>query len=135
MCRGENLKESAAIQSVLQGKTGSIEEDLSEGKNHKQWLSAYAPINPLGWGLVIRQPLQTAYAFSFRMQKTAVVIIAVAILMAILSSLSIARWIVHPIKELTEVTEKVASGNLDQEIKSERNDEIGRLIRSFNEMA
>ncbi|MFH1232036.1 MAG: sensor histidine kinase [Planctomycetota bacterium] len=135
VCRGENLKESAAIKSVLQGKTGSIEEDLSEGKSHKQWLSAYAPINPLGWGLVIRQPLQTAYAFSFRMQKTAVAIIAVAILMAILSSLSIARWIVHPIKELTEVTEKVAAGNLDQEIKSERNDEIGRLIRSFNEMA
>lgn len=133
--QGDNLSSSEAVQSVLQGKNGSIEEDLSEDKEHKQWLSAYAPITQLGWGLVIRQPLKTAYAFSYRMQKVASVIIAFAILMATLSSLLIAKWIVHPIKELTEVTEKVAAGNLDQEIKSERNDEIGRLIRSFNEMA
>ena len=133
--QGDNLSSSEAVQSVLQGKTGSIEEDLSEDKEHKQWLSAYAPIAQLGWGLVIRQPLKTAYAFSFRMQRVASVIIAFAILMAIFSSLLIAKWIVHPIKELTEVTEKMAAGNLDQEIKSERNDEIGRLIRSFNEMA
>ena len=124
----KNLKHSQAVQSVLDGKKGSVEE--TEG----QWLSAYAPINPLGWGLVIRQPLKAAYAFAFRMQKAAVAIIAVAILMAILSSLLIARWIVHPIKELTEVTEKVAAGDLDQKIKSQRNDEIGRLITSFNEM-
>lgn len=131
--QGDNLKRSEAVQSVLQGKTGSIEEGLDKF-NRDQWLSAYAPIAPFGWGLIIRQPIKSAYAFSFRMQRTAMIIIALAICMAVLLSLVIANWISRPIKELTEVTSRVAAGNLDVEIKTNRTDEIGNLMTSFNEM-
>jgi len=46
----------------------------------------------------------------------------------------ISRSILKPIMELTEVTEKIANGNLSKRLKIKSEDEIGRLADSFNEM-
>ncbi|MBI4833205.1 MAG: sensor histidine kinase [Planctomycetes bacterium] len=130
--RGENLKGLKTVRAVLEGNSGSVEEaDLGK---ETRWLSAYAPIKLFGWGLIIRQPVEEAYAFSFRMQEKAVVIVALAIGLAILLSLLIANWIVHPLKRLTDATEKVAAGDLEQRIKASRTDEVGKLMWSFDNM-
>ncbi|MFA5793822.1 MAG: sensor histidine kinase [Candidatus Brocadiia bacterium] len=153
--QGENLKNSKAVQSVLQGASGSLEESsdtpavcestagysrlqLHRQPNYKdtvkRWLSAYASVNPFGWGLIIRQPVNEAYAFSIAMQQNAIIIIVGAILCAALLSLVIANWIVRPIKKLIVVTGSVAAGDLDQFIESPRHDEVGQLLNSFNLM-
>lgn len=49
-------------------------------------------------------------------------------------SLRIARWITEPVRLLASATEEVAAGNLSVSIGSERKDEMGRLIESFNRM-
>ncbi|MFH1226990.1 MAG: ATP-binding protein [Planctomycetota bacterium] len=131
--QGENLKNSKAIQSVLQGSNGSLEESSDKGAGNK-WLSAYAPVSPFGWGLIIRQPVNEAYAFSIAMRQDAVIIIAGAIICAALLSLVIANWIVRPIKKLIAVTGSVAAGDLDQSIESPRHDEVGQLLNSFDRM-
>ncbi|MBI4713180.1 MAG: sensor histidine kinase [Planctomycetes bacterium] len=131
---GENLAFAKPVQESLQGQEGSMEDaSISDNKSDK-YLVAYAPIKPFGWGLIIRQPLSTAYAFSYQMQKTAVIAITLAILIAILFASILARWIVKPIRQLVQATHNVASGNLDAEIVTTRQDEVGGLLRSFNEM-
>ena len=45
------------------------------------------------------------------------------------------KMIVKPIRRLTNATEKIARGDFDIDIRSNRKDEIGTLITSFNMMA
>lgn len=45
------------------------------------------------------------------------------------------KMFVKPISKLTKATKKIAEGDFDIEIKSNRKDEIGNLISSFNTMA
>jgi two-component system sensor histidine kinase MprB len=48
---------------------------------------------------------------------------------------AIATRIARPVAELTEISEEITStGRLDRQIETERDDEIGRLARSFNRM-
>lgn len=56
------------------------------------------------------------------------------ILTALWVSLRIARGITEPVQLLAQATREVASGNLEVSLKTERNDEIGLLINSFNRM-
>ncbi len=46
-----------------------------------------------------------------------------------------ARYIVNPIRRLTDATKRMAKGNFDFELQTKRKDEIGQLTVSFNEMA
>lgn len=46
-----------------------------------------------------------------------------------------ARYLVNPIRRLTEATKHMAKGNFNLELQSGRKDEIGLLTTSFNEMA
>lgn len=58
----------------------------------------------------------------------------IVIFMALWVSLRIARGITDPIQSLVQATGEVASGNLDVNITIRKEDEIGLLISSFNDM-
>ena len=49
-------------------------------------------------------------------------------------ALRVSRGITDPIQELARATEQVAKGNLDMKISISRDDEIGLLVNSFNNM-
>jgi two-component system nitrogen regulation sensor histidine kinase NtrY len=49
-------------------------------------------------------------------------------------ALRVSRGITDPIQELARATEQVAKGNLDMRISTSRDDEIGLLVNSFNNM-
>ncbi|PKL51413.1 MAG: hypothetical protein CVV37_06650 [Nitrospira bacterium HGW-Nitrospira-1] len=49
-------------------------------------------------------------------------------------ALRVSRGITEPIRELALATEEVAKGNLDMKIAGSRDDEIGLLVNSFNNM-
>ncbi len=53
---------------------------------------------------------------------------------ALWASLRIARGITEPVQILANAMKEVASGNLDVSLKTNRGDEIGFLINSFNRM-
>ena len=56
---------------------------------------------------------------------------AVAILFSILTQ----RWILDPIRRLTESTNEIRSGNLELVLETDSRDEIGQLSEAFNAMA
>jgi len=129
--RNENLKGQKEVQSVLAGRAEAIElEDKREGK----LISAYAPIAGLGWGVVLRQKQDEAYLFSKVMKLQSWIIIVLSELMAILVSIFMGKVLASPIKALASRIKKVASGDFDHKIKMRMRDDMGELIRSFNEM-
>lgn len=65
---------------------------------------------------------------SVRMNIVSLVVGAIMILFA-------AKYIVRPIKQLSEATKKISRGDFAVRIPEKRRDEIGQLIGSFNTMA
>ncbi len=69
--------------------------------------------------------------------KIFMLVLAIAIGLSLLASFFMARLITSPIRETIHVIEKIAEGDLTQEISlssNSSNDEIGALTRSVNEM-
>ncbi|WP_186429167.1 cell wall metabolism sensor histidine kinase WalK [Clostridium sp. BSD9I1] len=50
-------------------------------------------------------------------------------------SIFLSYSIIHPVKELKKAAEEMANGNLNIRVKEMRNDELGRLGKTFNYMA
>jgi len=60
---------------------------------------------------------------------------AIALPVAILLAVLIARYITSPLEKLTAASHQMASGRFDVDVAVEREDEIGRLSRAFSTMA
>src|SRR4030042_726271 len=58
----------------------------------------------------------------------------IVVLMALWIALRISRGITDPIQNLAQATERVATGDLDIKVETNREDEIGTLVNSFNNM-
>ncbi|MHB8376245.1 MAG: sensor histidine kinase [Dehalococcoidia bacterium] len=59
----------------------------------------------------------------------------VAIPLACIAALLFARQIAQPLRKLNDASEAMAAGNFDQRVEVARDDEVGRLARSFSMMA
>ncbi len=77
---------------------------------------------------ILHQPIMHSYVLALVLIGLAVV------LLASWFGIYLARGITAPIAMLAEGTQAVAGGNLNFEIHEVRDDEIGRLVESFNRM-
>ena len=59
----------------------------------------------------------------------------IAAIIAILLAFQMLRMTTEPVKKLTQLSKKMAQGELDQEIQIKSQDEVGELARAFNQMA
>jgi signal transduction histidine kinase len=121
----------ASLAVVAQGAgMPSIARDL-EGR---QVLSASAPIAPLGWAVLIEQPLFEAFepirASIFRTVGLAFF----GVLLSVLASLFLARRMVRPIRALTEGAGLIGAGDLGHRLEVHSGDEIETLAEQFNTM-
>lgn len=129
--KNENIRNQKDVQLALAGNAGSIE--LSDEGNVK-WISSYAPIPNMGWGIVLRQAQDEAFSFFKVMKMESLVIIILSELLVFLVSIFMARILAQPINILSSRIKGVATGEFDGRIETKRRDEIGNLIRSFNYM-
>lgn len=127
----ENLSGEKDVQSVLAGKTEAVE---LEDELKRKWISSYASISGVEWGIVLRQAQDEAYLFSKVMKIQSWIIIMLSELVAILVSIFMAHLLTRPIRTLAARIKRVAGGDLGHKIEVRRRDEIGELIRSFNDM-
>jgi nitrogen fixation/metabolism regulation signal transduction histidine kinase len=76
----------------------------------------------------LRKPLITIFTLTLSL------IVLLTVLASIWFAVWISRRIVHPLQELADGTQSVASGNYDTQLNTANHDEIGFLVRSFNQM-
>jgi len=76
----------------------------------------------------LRQPLK--YTFTLTLS----LVLLLTMLSAVLAAFFYARRLVAPIRELAEGTQAVADGDYSKLLTPGRNDELGFLVNSFNEM-
>jgi len=59
----------------------------------------------------------------------------VALLVALVMGIFLARTLTHPLQELTRAAQNITQGQLEQQVKVNSKDEIGQLAASFNQMS
>jgi len=117
-------------ERALAGDSGWLEYECGG----QSILAGYSFLPNTGWGLVAERSLAAAMAEVNDAQKANVFIIVLAILLAILTSLSIAQAIAGRIGEISQASLRIAAGDFKTRLKIERTDEIGKLADNFNLM-
>nr|WP_278678890.1 HAMP domain-containing sensor histidine kinase [Clostridium paraputrificum] len=88
-------------------------------------------------GTILRAslPFETTDIFEPTNLKVCIGIVTIVMLFSISLSMKLVRTIIEPLKNLENVTARIAGGDLNIRVKSLSNDEIGSLGKTFNNMA
>jgi signal transduction histidine kinase len=98
-------------------------------------LAVAAPIDALGWRVIVEQPTEEAYHNSDRLQRQLLIAAAAALLAMVAVGLLFGRRFIAPIFALQRGTQALAAGRLDTRVSIPSVDEFGQLGASFNAMA
>jgi HD-GYP domain-containing protein (c-di-GMP phosphodiesterase class II) len=94
-----------------------------------------APIQELGWGVVMERPTSAAYAPVRVMQHRTLGLSALAALTALVIGSILGRRLIIPLQNLASTSSEIAKGNLAVRATVRGQDEIARLGSNFNDMA
>jgi len=130
------LRSSGAIEIVMFNRSGRI---IASGGEVGAAVLPRLRISDLalsvqeGFGkynelVYLRTPLKQNFALIITL------VLLLGILFAVWAAFFSARRLVEPIKELAQGTQAVAEGQYHKKIPMERNDDLGMLVASFNQM-
>ncbi len=123
--------DTVAARAALAGKSGVGEYTTYRGA---RVLGAYRPIEGLGWALIAEQEVDEAFAAINALRNWIAATAAVSAVIVVLAALWIARSIVRPVQAVTEAANKLALGDVDQQIAVAGDDEVGVMAAAFRQM-
>jgi signal transduction histidine kinase/CheY-like chemotaxis protein len=97
-------------------------------------LTTHAVIHPLGWFVFVEQPRSEALAPLYASLSRTAVVLLLALGLALLASVVLARRMVFPIRKLQAGAQKIGAGDLGHRIHVESGDELQELAEQFNRM-
>jgi signal transduction histidine kinase len=112
------------------------EEGITQTVDYRQTpvLAAYRHIPLMGWGFVIKEDLDEAFA-PVRSLAHRLTLFAVGVLFTSgLVSVALSRSLIRPLNQLVQAAHTVTAGQFDAEMPQSRPDEIGVLANSFQTM-
>jgi len=130
----EEIRENPAVQSFMEG------EAFSPGSEYKNLdgvtvIGAFASVGTPNWAVVIEQPTREANKPIFEFAMRLIVIAILIMTLVMILSIAFGLQVVHPIENLEgQVRQIIATGDLESHIPIESWDEIGRLVKSFNQL-
>jgi signal transduction histidine kinase/CheY-like chemotaxis protein len=125
------------LSQVRKAIRGPATENVQEAKDlaGHEVLTAYAPVDPLGWIVFVETPIEEAYAPLYASIQRAGLVLLGALGLAFLGGLFLARRMVGPIQELRAGAARIGAGDLGQRISIKTGDEVEMLADQFNDMA
>ena len=109
--------------------------DDARDLNGQPVLSAWAPLQPLGWHVFVESPRAQALAPVWQNLRRLALVLAAGLLVAAVASTTLARQLVLPIRALSKGAERIAAGDLEHRITAAGGDELQVLAEDFNHMA
>src|SRR2546426_4706388 len=132
-----NLAALPQVRAALTGAATARAEVVTNGRDPDgiDVLSAYQRVEAPGWWVFVEEPLSEAFApIEAAIWRTALLLL-IFLVVAIATSVLLARNLVRPIESIQVAAAKIGSGALDQRIKMSSRDELGALAEEFNRMA
>ncbi len=132
--RNTDMARLAQVESARAGSAGDAVQEALDIGGH-QVLTAFAPVNPLGWFVFVETPIAEAYAPLYAsIERTGYVLFG-ALALAFIAGIFLAGRMVGPIQALRAGAARIGSGDLSQRIRIKTGDEVEALADQFNDMA
>jgi signal transduction histidine kinase len=132
--RNTDMSRLAQVRSARAGSSSEAVREADDIGGHGV-LTAYAPVNPLGWFVFVETPIEEAYAPLYQsILRTGYVLLG-ALALAFIAGMFLAGRMVVPIQALRVGAARIGSGDLGQRITIKSGDEVEALANQFNDMA
>ena len=129
----DTVSTQASLEAILNNVAGG--QGIYENYENESVLGYYEWFEPMQVAIISEVPLSTVLFNSTRALVGSAVLALFIISMAIAAVAISAHSIVNPITVLAQTTESFAAGKLSARAPIERQDEIGALAKSYNQMA
>jgi GAF domain-containing protein/HAMP domain-containing protein len=129
----DTISTQASLEAILNNVTGG--QAIYENYEKQTVLGYYEWFEPMQVAMISEVPLSIVVFNSTRALVGSAVLALFIISMAIAAVAISAHSIVNPITVLAQTTESFAAGKLSARAPIERQDEIGALAKSYNQMA
>jgi signal transduction histidine kinase/CheY-like chemotaxis protein len=126
------------IRSARSARPGGGDEGvgmIAAGLQGGRFLTAYAPIAPLGWLVFVEQPLGEAFAPLQASIIRSAILFILGLVLSVLASVFLARRMVAPIRTLQAGAARIGAGDLGHRIEVRTGDELEALGEEFNRTA
>ncbi|MCI0843911.1 MAG: HAMP domain-containing protein [Chloroflexi bacterium] len=126
----------AALEApASQGYSRPAEVMIARDMHSQRVLATYQSIGPLGWFVIVEQPLGEAFGPLYASFWRTGFLLLAGIGVAVIASLILARKMVTPIRALQATAARIGGGELDQRIVLDTGDELEELAEGINQMA
>ena len=132
--RNTDMSRLAQVRGARAGSATEAVQEADDIAGHKV-LTAYAPVNPLGWFVFVETPIEEAYAPLYQSLERMGYVLLGALVLAFIAGMFLAGRMVVPIQALRSGAALIGSGDLGQRITIKSGDEVEALADQFNDMA
>ncbi|MDD5154692.1 MAG: PAS domain S-box protein, partial [Desulfovibrionales bacterium] len=135
--KSEKWSEVASVKDIMSGidHAHNFKSDQYRAWDGRKVIGVHTKIQPMGWGVIVEQPLASVYAPIKRTVIKTILWLLAAIGILIALTLYLSRRITRPILTLKEGTQEFANGNWEVFFDFKTGDEIQALGEAFNSMA
>jgi PAS domain S-box-containing protein len=125
-----DLNSYPPVAYLMSGQSGLFNFEDQDGI---AWI-AYVNQADNGWGVIVQQQTQEAFAPAQALLVNSTLISIVAFLIVGILVWIVANRVIRPVQDLTQAATTLAEGNFQQTIPVKYEDEIGILANAFNSM-
>jgi methyl-accepting chemotaxis protein len=132
----EESKKDSSLIPLAEIEKKAHNGETSFGQYTFEGVKKFATVTPIkginGWTVSVNVQYNEYMIQTLNVIIIAVIVTVVALIASILLNIGLAKSIAKPVNEISEASERLASGELDITISHRGNDELGRLAESFN---
>ena len=125
-----SLADLAQVKAALARGEVTIAKDVKG----RDVLTAYSVIAPLGWVVIVEQPLEEAFEPLRASAYRTILMVGLGIALSVVASAVLARRLARPIQVLQQSAAKIGAGELDHQIAIRTGNELEALADEFNWM-
>ena len=104
-----NMADVSVVRRMLNGETG-IETFLSPAFGGEM-IAGFTTVRPVGWGVMIPQPVAELQAVADKAQRSALSVMAAGFLAAATIALAVSFWIARPLERMAALSRTMAEGH------------------------
>jgi diguanylate cyclase (GGDEF)-like protein/PAS domain S-box-containing protein/putative nucleotidyltransferase with HDIG domain len=117
---------------INNGKTSSV---IREGRERYSVYVESIEFSGLSWLIISAIPHSPFYDPLFQGMYLQILVTLIIIVLTIVALRGVIRYYLLPLRELSNFSERLATGDFSKRLKVVREDEVGRISRSFNHIA
>lgn len=126
--------QSELLSSGLNGESGFRQDHAKDAELANDHVVGFAPVQRVDWVVIEHAPTAQTRQLQTEVTQTIVALLGVALLGLVVFAVTIGRQTVWDISRLSSKAVEIADGAYNVELETDREDEIGTLFETFDEM-